>query len=424
MDVSTIEFTFNNEKPCTLSLALNIETTKLSKLRTVLITQFAPGADPGHGAWRFIVNDEEIGFMDAANRTGHQNMRVALISKKVKQKQIEKRTRDTGGYNLINHLRQIMAQNDLVYVNERESNGIIIEWIFNMFGRIKAASLTDVSLAIQTEYAQGRDFDFIRANYRANAITICPFLTPGHIALLCCYNQNRLIHFDSSSSFHSQNASIFQNKRNFASVSYTYVNYQLFDETDVVRGMAGGNCGMFTGINAIQAIRDYGPGSVSFMQFWNRLLLVLESTPDNVKRMILHQTMRNIWYAASGNETTQLCKDLSVAPVFPINVWEKFPDVLKIEHPDWIRTCDFVADYQMLNYFIESKLGFDQVARLGNAARVILKDIIERGFFTHIGSRLLQLVNSKCANCDSYAAHIGCDSCKFLYCGESCRTKK
>ena len=80
----------------------------------------------------------------------------------------------------------------------------------------------------------------------------------GNVSL-CCFDKrrDRLLHFDASSSIRPENNDLFRSVYLFKNVSYTYINYQMYDDTNPFLQLAGGNCGMFSGTNAIKCLESF-----------------------------------------------------------------------------------------------------------------------------------------------------------------------
>jgi len=458
MDVSIayIEFTFQHGTAITLEYrGRDLARTRLATLRKELLTTYAPLEDHAPNKWTLRVDEQEVTWMDAGNRYGHNNgMKVALHSKGPRSG-TQKRalpspapTAEAGPvYSPLGHLERLLAANERVYQEERADNGVAGQFVHTVLGHIWAAReqlhLQSMDVVLQTEARQsGLAFVLARPTV---TLTIAPHLVPGHVSLLCRLGSGRLLHLDSSSSFASLNAELFREPASKLAVSYTYVNYQMYDVTGHIANATGGNCGMFSSVNALHILLAGGERQarrVTFEEFWPRFLNVLNTyTPaDRQQRVPLAvHTMRNILYVASGNAAREHCHDIHVAPLVPYDALDVFPAYLRSHHGAWLRSADFSADSYMLDYFEQNALGFNAVARIGSVMQVQLRDLVQRGFGEFLTggdnrkrqalmASLRVLISSLCQACYEQIpitaasdAFVGCcQSCDRRYCSAVC----
>jgi hypothetical protein len=256
---------------------------------------------------------------------------------------------------------------------------------------------------------------------KEDRIVVCPYLTTRHVSMMC-YDQrrDRLLHFDSSSTLIPINKELFQNKERFKSVSYTFINYQVYDEHNFIVNLAGGNCGMFSGLNAIQCLLKYSPEPVSFGAFWERFLKVLELTESKYRGRVVVELTRRIQYVMNQNETKGFCEDVMNLDPCPIQMLSLFPAVIRMQSPEWFDTCDFTCDYLILGYFLDANIGFDKVSKLGNAFRFLLRDIVEQGFVASSLS-IREAMNRLCSACELAEAQFECVCSDAKYCGKECQ---
>lgn len=454
--ISTLEFRYEDEAPRVLELTLDVTTTRLNKIRTALITQSCPQGPVDPKEWVFEVDGVEVGFIDAANRYGTLGMKVKLrrrvklppgrgevsqlqkkrdrpSQKEEVKKELEKIRKETAGipYAAERHLARIMRQSEFVFRSELESNGVLHQWIFMMMGHIStkiinvALPFKNKRLLFKTEpHGLQNNLDFImnvKQNERdVESIVVCPYLTMRHVSMMCYdTRRDRLLHFDSSSTLIPINEELFKNKGRFKSVSYTFINYQAYDDTNFIANLAGGNCGMFSGLNAIQCLLKYYPDPVSFEAFWARFLQVLRLTDPKKQARILVELTKRIQYVINEYDTQDLCRSVMAVDPCPLHLIPSFPDVIRMQAPEWLATCDFTCDYIILGYFLEANIGFDQVTKLGNAFRLLLQDIVEQGF---ISFNMVDVMNRLCSHCETVEAKFKCSCCEAKYCGEDCQT--
>lgn len=460
--VSTLEFQYENEIPRVLELTLDIQTTRLNKIRTTLITQCCPEGPIDPKEWIFEVDGKEVGFMDAANRFGRLGMSIRLARKGGRRilelesekkgsggkkrerieeentKAMEKIYKETAGipYETTRHLTRILKQNGVVFKREVESNGVLHQWIFMMMGHI-SVKIPKVALPIKSDRLLfntepnarlDNNLEFVmrlkqdERKTTIDTIAVCPYLTMRHVAVMCYdKRRDRLLHFDSSSTLIPINRELFQNKGRFKSVSYTFINYQAYDDTDFITNLAGGNCGMFSGLNAIQCILKYNPEPVSFGAFWERFLQVLKLTDATKQARIVVELTKRIQYVLLGGETEDFCSSVLQMDPCPLHLLSNFPRVIRLLNLEWVETCDFTCDYIMLGYFLDANIGFDQVTKLGNAFRLLLQDIVESGF---VSFNIRDAMDRLCSHCEMVEAQFRCSHCsdsETKYCGRECQ---
>lgn len=471
MDViSTIEFQFESNIPQVIVLELDVTTTKLSKIRTGLIAKSRPEASLSPTDWIFKVDGVEVGFIEANNKYGHMGMRVYLerrrkvvlskptsstsstdgVSKKrdrerEKEKleeENQKKVLETEGipYDATRHLTRILRQNDLIFRQEKKDNGVLHQWIFEIMGhlsvKIPRVSLpyglksnrllfktnphgieNNLDLILKTKEHDSKEYDS-----KEDRVIICPYLTVRHVSMMC-YDQrrDRLLHFDSSSTLIPINEELFKNKGRFKSVSYTFINYQAYDEHNFIVNLAGGNCGMFSGLNAIQCLLKYSPEPVSFVSFWKRFLKVLDLTESKSRGRIVVELTRRIQYAMNQNETEDFCKNVMHMDPCPIQMLSLFPGAIRMQSPKWFDTCDFTCDYLILGYFLDANIGFEKVSKLGNAFRFLLQDIVEEGFVASSILNIRGAMNRLCSACEIAEARFECVCLGAKYCGKECQ---
>jgi len=456
MDVgmSTVEYYFEDYPVRTAELEFDVQTTKLSVIRRALILASAPHDSVYPQDWEFKVDGILITPIDAVNRFGKLGMVISLrrkskalsvvkLVKSSKRERIEeedrvvvekiRRSKEGIPYTTSNHLVRVMREANVVFQRELNSNGVIHNWIFMIMGHI-SAKITRVALPVKSnrlvfktvEHGFNNNMDFILKSKQdettnTDAIVVCPYISPYHVAVMCYdKTRGRLLHFDSSSTLIPINEAFFRVKDQFKYVSYTFIDYQLYDEPGTVRNLAGGNCGMFSGLNAIQCVLQYDQEFVSFNEFWQRFLRVLQRTPEEKKpRIVLHLTKR-LSYSAFRYEEKDFGRSSVHYDSIPFHLINEFPEALERVAPDWFKTCDFTCDYIMLGYFLDANLGFHQASKLGNAFRLMLQDIVTRGFES-LTFNIAEAMKRLCSVCETIEASFVCPCSEARYCGAECQ---
>jgi len=406
MRATEIRFQFQSEPWRTIQFKSDLSSKSIAALRKLLISQCAPTEDPSPANWIFYVNDEVQTPLDAANRKiGNGVLECRLISKNNAPRVVVKRTReDPSVFNLQNKLVRILREDMQNFKSERESNGLCHRNVIAIIGHISKGITSPVERVVFNTDDIVNPIIWVRAQQANSNIAICAYFVPYHVSLLCAYGNNRVLHLDPSHSFHPKNQHLFDAK--MPAISYTYVPFQMYDETNQDVNLAGGNCAMFAGLNAIGCVLRYRTSAVRFAEFWKAFIEVCNQTPVEKAIFMKRACLRNIIYYVAGMENIV---DSSHCPMPPIELAENPGAYLP-----GLENMDFTSDFIMLSYFRDTNLGFHQVALRGNVFRFLLQEIVQRGF---ISSRLQML----CGACDQIA-DSKCSQCDAVYCSRQCMT--
>ena len=423
-----------------------------------LVLTFAPFESPDPWDWIITVDGTRVAARDWDQKYLKDVKRISIIGvgedsntepahviaernrkrrlQKRQQEQEEEEVEDNDGesqlkrvtlkreYDITRHLLKIMTQGSHErYGHAKISGGVATTATLALLQDIKDAKLgaEDIGgIDINTDENYGA-IQFMYTRRRRYEITVSVFETIGHIALVCNYayrKKHRLIHFDSSSSFRTDNHPIFSHaKAYWTSVSYTYVDYQLCDNWKI-SNFPPGVCALFTGINAVQSIVGYKREPATFDEFWELFLRVVDATDQKWRNRVITDALRNIWYAATYYPEQFDCTAIRISNIFPPDEYLRFPDVLRLSHADWLKNADFTADCVMLRYFTDIGVGFDRVTEVGYICRKLLHDVTQQGFVNArltIGASL-----SRCQACQRVGATHVCVKCKGVYCSANC----
>lgn len=427
----------------------------LARIRQDLIRTRFPHNSQSAVDYEFIVEGKKVGFMEAAKRKGSRIMNISLklIEKTTEGKEREKRKRDEITkieqrieeqiekvykpiegipYTVTKHLLRIMAENRINFQSERDGNGVFHQFMFEVMGflsvnthRIQLSRDLQINtLRFQKEPMENLQLIHIVKNndeYPLSTFVICPFLLPRHVSL-CCFDKrhDRLLHFDASSSIHPENKALFKSVHLFNNVSYTYINYQMYDDTNPILQLAGGNCGMFSGTNAIKCLESFQAQPIGFYQCWERFLQVLEKTTESKRALIAMDFTRSVCYVAEGQDTKDEARNVKKHGAISPNQIHFFPQILAAMYPEWVEKTDFTCDYIMLGYFLEANIGFDQVNLLGNALRILIRDVRERNF---VSLNITEAMKRLCVGCKFEEAQFVCPcSSDVMYCSQECQS--
>lgn len=463
VDISVIELTIENNPVIVIEWRRDLSKYNLTQIRQNLTQRYYPTSPQNAGNYEYIVNGVVVGYMDAPNKMGSRRMQIALKlinqAGSIIDPQREKRQRDETTrieqrideetqknfkpiegipYEVSKHIFRVMQSQRFVFEQDKVSNGVTHHQILDLFGFL-GANIQKIQLPedlrrynLRIELINSKTIDFIVSNfmqnreYANNTLVVCPFFVRNHVSL-CCYNtrNNNLLHFDASSSFSPANEDIFTNISKFNNVCLTYVNYQMYDDT--FANLAGGNCSMFTGINVIKYLHTFQSQRITFQMFWDRFLEVIKLTQVEKRRQILYCTAKNVLFAAeSGWNGTNGMRDwFDFAMPIPLEQMTILPNFLNWRHGKWSDTTDFTCDYIILGYFLDAKVGFDQVNLLGNVLRILLKDIRERKpEFENLTKNIKFIMSTMCIGCQSSTATFVCPCHPSIrYCGHDCQVE-
>jgi hypothetical protein len=296
-----------------------------------------------------------------------------------------------------------MREDIRAFQSERDNNGIGHRSVIAILGHISQGIKTPIDkLVFNTE--ENNPLVWIR-NQKDTNIAICAYFVPYHVSLLCKYGPNRILHLDASHSFNPQNQHLFD--AGFGNISYTYIPYQLFDESNQDVNLAGGNCAMFTGLNAIACVLRYRATAVRFDEFWRLFQQVYDKTPAEKAILIRRHLIRNLIYHQLGMDNIVNSTNCPLPPI-------ELDNPVRFLNSDWLQRQDFISDFIMLTFFRDTSLGFHQVSLLGNVFRYLLQEIVQRGFVSH-----KMIGNMLCSSCDQ-VADSKCSSCHAVYCSREC----
>lgn len=406
MRATEIRFQFQDEVWRTVNFKSDLSSRTLASLRKLLISQCAPAEDPSPNNWLFYVNDALISPMDAANRTiGNTLLECRLVFKGTAMRVPIKRARETQvpTFNLQTKLARILHEDISTFQSERDSNGLCHRSVIAILGHISKGIVAPVEKVIINTEDQYDPIVWIRNQKNAN-IAMCAYFVPYHVSLLCAYGPNRYLHLDASHSFRPNNQHLFDAN---LGVSYTYIPYQLFDDTNQDNNLAGGNCSMFTGLNAIACVLRYRATPVRFDEFWRTFQEVLDKTPTDKGILIRRHLVRNLLYHQLGMDSIVNSLNLPLPPV-------EMDNPVIFLNRTWLQNQDFISDYIMLTFFRDTSLGFHQVSLLGNVFRFLLQEIVQRGF---VSSKMIGIM--LCSSCNQIA-DSKCSECHHVYCSREC----
>lgn len=390
--------------------------TKLSALRRHVVEQLAPQFDPSPYKWTMRVDGVVVVPMEAVNRVVEAGMNVELVSSSSaaaataykrtrpateddeQDKKLAVDTTTTRGftglsdYHLTTALLRIFGQGERAFLSERQGNGVTAAAVFHIMGHIstKIGSIKTHFSVSEMDVATQLRANVFAPCVQGKQVTLVPHLTPCHVALVCTtvpFGQAKMIHLDPSSSIAAPNGPMFAARARFATVSYTYVNYQMYDDAATISFdgggvLAGGNCALFMGLNAISILTRYDPAPVRFPAFWAMLGQVMRATEASLRVQVARDVMRRVSYMARARGEQAACADFAkywIAIDVPVPVFEQ---LIINTCGRWVAETDFSADAIMLRYFIDANIGFHQVRLLGNVFRAYLRDMMEHGFVT------------------------------------------
>lgn len=373
-------FRLNNAPEAELLLleSVSAKKTSVTRLKALLIERFADLTySKSAFQWNISINNRLINDFEAASvkvsafgehPQVHLQYKQAKSSRKRRANEEEdapvqdliqkiQRTTDAAQkYSLTEKLLSLLRDPSL-FRAEQEHNGMQVTQIFRFFQLIKAniGSVMERRLRVfvQTDPAQ------IFPNVSTDVV-LRPFFAPGHVSLLCHYSKNRILHLDPSGS-----------PLSMKNVEKTFLNYQIFDQSSQIKGgeaLAGGNCAIFTCVNAIRCILEhfkYATMEASFEQFWQRVQSVARKSEADISPLLLDLFMRMLDK-----------REIPFPPGMPVGM-------LMAILPKFFRALpprDYLPDIIMLDLFLQTNVGgFENVSLLGNVGRLYLKDLASSG---------------------------------------------
>jgi len=385
MEQKQIQFRFscNNVEFVSISISNHDpRRTTFVRLKQLLVsrcTDARPELSASPFQWVLKVDGVIVGDFDAARKRAselHTTSRVELIYKQQKRRRPEEESSkknvvaekvlkietepDTAKkYDLVQKLLNIL-QTETLKSSERDSNGLQTQEVFGLFGHIKTKIVSKRRYFLQThptELIPASGFE----------IVLSPLLIPSHVSLVCRYTTAaKMLNLDSSAS---------QPGLARDATSRTYINYQTFDKTTNINGveLAGGNCSLFTAINAIRCIvnfREYSTLDGNLNTFWEKLTRVVGMSEANVSHVLL-----NMWCMIMKH------RDMALPKIPPALTNPQLTGMLMniiFENLKLTPNIDYSADIIFLNLFLQTGIkGFEQVAVLGNVLRIYLQDIVQ-----------------------------------------------
>lgn len=386
MEIKSLSVSFEGTPRPNLVFQADVSRYPVSKLRDAILKKYSVVQDPSPNEWNFYINSIMVSPFEATiknlrNLLGDISCGILLELYSKKEPQQEGRV-----YNFCAKLRKTLKENEKLFLTDIETNGMIDQQILNVMGRLKGL-LTELELPLamsrihlNMDFLNQNSPVFMLENPVRNKLTITPYMTHHHAALLIIFPNGRRIHVDASGSISRNNFLLMQKGCD----SYTYINYQ-YDDTEDKIGFAGGNCSIYMLLNMVRVIihsNDYREKRFTFEEFWLRFERVFALTIDTDKQKIIERLYYSLLYMKATEKGTlkgDYGQSISyIRQEFPI------PDGIFLSKSDIERmdvdTMDFTADCIMLDLLIVADKGFHQITQLGNYLREMLKEITSHGF--------------------------------------------
>jgi hypothetical protein len=298
-------------------------------------------------------------------------------------------------YNLKKKILKLTRTNMKLFKTDMETNGMMDQEIRFAFGHFysKLPSM-QLPLNMNDDVYINLDFNskgsslWVLDNIKniGKRLIVSPHSTWRHAALICVFNQQRVIHIDASSSVSVNNGLLMQ--KHLTNISYTYLNYQSFDETNIDEQYAGGNCAVFTCLNGLRMIfhyDEYNDKKYNIDDFWQRFIQVASVSTKRTVLLMLNEMYYKLFYmnlTENGKKREDYGK--GVKSVFEANMLPDFISesivTLRAAIQSLSANIDFSADCIMLDLFIQSKMSFENISALGNMLRSLLTEITTHGF--------------------------------------------
>jgi hypothetical protein len=383
MSITTANVVYRGEKKKSLVFKDCVDMSRfaLSKIRNVIINKYNVTLDVDPNKWNFYVNGVILNTLEASVKSLRK---LGIVSEEITfnleyKTDLIVKTQDGREYSLKDKIRKTMKENMNLFKTDLKTNGMVNGEIQMVMGHFKTL-LMGIKLPIHMNNVY-LNMDFMSNNSpvhivkekRSEALILSPYITFKHASLLCVMKNDRIIHIDPSGSISANNNSLMRLKSN--NISYTFFNYQLLDES--VDQYAGGNCAIFTCLNLLRCIIHYDNYNKKheFTDFWDRFMQISTlSDSESVYTLLNNGFYRAIYMKLTNNGKDK--DDFGNSVDFMEK--EQLPmDLIKDIFP---KEFDFTADCIMLDLLIDSNIAFQDVTKLGNILREMIKEITQHGF--------------------------------------------
>lgn len=388
--IKKIKVEFNGLSKPSLSFTKDVSNYPVIKFMAMLTGKYAVTQDPLFSKWDFYINGKRIENQFTAQSISLKRLGISsepvLIQISYKEERIVYEQQEGKKFDLNAKLRKTMKENEVLFMTELMSNGMVSREIQFVMGHFQS-KLKEIELTLSMEYIYF-NMDFQSQNSPVHLIDnvpankeLCfsPYCTPGHVALLCIMG-NKYFHIDPSGSVSFNNVEIFQKK--FKNISYTYINYQMLED-DTLQDYASGNCAIFMCLNLLRFIVHYNEykEKMGFDAFWERLARVIEMSDLMACFKIVRMLFINIKYMTlTDNGQSKSDYGRSVK-----NIKDEFElpesyEEMRLAIKDMSIGIDFTSDCVMLDLFIASGMGFQDITKFGNKLRELVRQITAYGF--------------------------------------------
>jgi hypothetical protein len=393
--IKKINVEFNGITKPTLNFTKDVSSYPVIKFMALITNKYAVSQDSLYSKWTFLINGKPIESEFAAKTTSLRGLKILSepVLIQISYKEEERIIRQEGRkFDLGAKLRKSMKESEKNFLTNLKTNGMVTHEILNVMGHFQS-KLKEIELVISMEqvyfnmeFATQNEPTHLIDNLPKNKhLSFSPYLTPGHVALLCVVGGNDYLHVDASCSISFNNVLLL--RRNFTNISYTYINYQMLEMdkfSDEVDGRyASGNCAIFMCLNLLRFIVHYDEYKkpMDFNAFWQRLSRVVEKTNLDSSIVIIQNLFCNIKYmklTQNGKLSSDYCQ--SVRQIRnDFDVPASYMD-LKAAIGSMSDDIDFRADCVILDLFIASDMGFHDITMFGNKLRELVRQMTVHGF--------------------------------------------
>jgi hypothetical protein len=390
--IKKLQIEFKQIPRPSLNFTTDVSKHTVDKFMSAIMKKYAVTEDSLYSKWIFLINDKSIESEFQAKNMSLRKLGILSEPVLIQIYQKEEARQEGRIWNFNAKLRKTMRENEKMFLTELETNGMVSREILSVMGHFQN-KLKEIELPLSMEYIhfnmefENQNSPVHLLNFPVGAkktLSFSPYLTPGHAALLCL-DKKRVCHIDPSCSVSSNNVLILQ--EHLTNVSYTFINYQLLEnekyKDEMNGGYASGNCAIFTCLNLLRYIVHYEEYKtpIGFNIFWEKLNRVIELSNYESGIKIVKTLFVNLKYMTmtnNGQKKSDYCQSVSfIRNEFdiPENLSE-----LKNEIRGMSSGIDFTSDCVILDLFIVSEMGFQDITKFGNKLREMVKQMTTYGF--------------------------------------------
>jgi hypothetical protein len=394
--VKKLNVEFRNKPRHSLNFTQDVTKYPVIKFMSKIMLMYVVTESSLFTKWQFFINEVLIDTEFKAKTLSLKQLGIisepVLLRVYYKEDELTNEQAQEGRrYNLNAKLKKTMKENETLFKTNLETNGMVSGEIYHVMGHFQS-KLRELELKLSMDQIYfNMDFQFqnspvhIIGSSSKSKLSFSPYLTPGHVALLCVFDNGRVCHIDPSGSVSFNNVSILQ--KNLKNVSFTYLNYQYLENEkskDEINGdYASGNCAIFMCLNLLRFVIHYEEYKkpMGFNVFWEKLIEVSDNSNLESSIKLIQRLFVNIMYmhlTENGQSKEDYCRSVSQIQ-YEFDIPDSLPE-LRQQIQFVSKDVDFTADCVILDLFIASEMGFHEITKFGNKLRELVRQMTVFGF--------------------------------------------